>query len=61
MKIKHDSNYSTRRKAEYPTLEDLADALYWESRGDASKMEAYYAKIDAIKAKYKKPTPPVNS
>jgi hypothetical protein len=52
MKITHTSDVITRRGADYPPLEDLADALYWRARGDASKWNSYIAAIDAIKAKY---------
>lgn len=43
------------RRAAYPPLADLADATYWQSQGDASKMQAYLAAVKAVKAKYPKP------
>lgn len=46
--------YQQPRKAEYPPLADLADALYWQSQGDDTKMTAYLAACDAVKAKYPK-------
>lgn len=48
--------YQRRRRFEYPSLEDLADALYWQSQGDSSKMTAYLAAVDAVKTKYPKGT-----
>ena len=46
--------YQQPRKAEYPPLADLADALYWQSQGDDSRMTAYIAACDAVKTKYPK-------
>ena len=43
-----------KRKAEYPPLEDFADAMYWSSKGDDSKLTAYYAVCEAVKSKYPK-------
>ena len=40
---------------EYPPMTDLADALYWQSKGDESKMTAYLAAVEAVKLKYPKP------
>lgn len=42
------------RKAAYPPLADLADALYWQAQGDNTKMDAYHAAIAAVKAQYPK-------
>lgn len=47
--------YQRQRAPEYPPLSDLADALYWASEGDDSKLTTYYAACAAIKAKYPKP------
>jgi len=47
--------YQRQRAPEYPPLSDLADALYWASEGDDSKLTAYYAACAAVKAKYPKP------
>lgn len=55
MKIKHKSDYAKRRADEYPAWEEYADALYWQSKGDPSKMAAYLAKVETVKAKYPKP------
>jgi hypothetical protein len=46
--------YQRQRRVEYPPLADLADALYWQSQGDESKMTAYLAAVDAVKVKYPK-------
>ena len=48
------NNYQKLRRPEYPPLSDLADALYWQAQGDQSKMTAYLAAVDAVKAKYPK-------
>lgn len=57
MKVVHIGDYRRRRKVEYPPIEDLADALYWADNGDRTKLEAYLAKVAAIKAKYPKAAP----
>ncbi|WP_025915792.1 hypothetical protein [Herminiimonas sp. CN] len=44
----------TNRAKNYPPLTDLADALYWQAQGDASKMQAYLSKCEAVKAQYPK-------
>lgn len=46
--------YQRKRKAEYPPLADLADAIYWQAQGDESKMTAYIAACEAVKVKYPK-------
>lgn len=46
--------YQQPRQQEYPPLADLADALYWQSQGDDSKMTEYVAKCAAVKTKYPK-------
>lgn len=47
--------YQRQRQPEYPPLTDLADALYWASTGDSSKLDVYYEACEAVKAKYPKP------
>ena len=47
--------YKRQRRPEYPSLADLADALYWSNQGDNTKLDAYYAACAAVKAKYPKP------
>lgn len=49
-----NTQYKQSRISEYPPLQDLADALYWQSKGDNSKMEAYVAACEAVKEKYPK-------
>lgn len=49
------TEYQRLRAAEYPPLTDLADAIYWQQQGDDSKMTAYVAACEAVKAKYPKP------
>ena len=44
-----------KRSLLYPPLADLADALYWNSKGDNTKLDAYYAACEAVKTKYPKP------
>lgn len=57
MKILHKTDYRERRRKDYPHLGDFADAMYWAERGDRSKLDAYFARIDEIKARYPKPAP----
>jgi len=49
------TEYQRLRAPEYPPLTDLADAIFWQQQGDESKMEAYVAACEAVKAKYPKP------
>lgn len=46
--------YQRNRQPEYPPITDLADALYWASEGDSTKLDEYYAACAAVKAKYPK-------
>jgi hypothetical protein len=46
--------YQEKRAREYPSLKDLADAMYWQQNGDESKMIAYLAACEAVKLKYPK-------
>ena len=55
-RIKGD--YSTRRRGEYPPLEDLADAMFHAKNGDQSKLETYMQRVAAVKAKFPKPAAP---
>jgi len=48
------TDYQRHRQPEYPPLADLADALYWQSKGNDIKMAAYLAAVDAVKTKYPK-------
>ena len=47
--------YSQLRQSEYPSIVDLADALYWKERGDDTKWRTYLAQCDEVKAKHPKP------
>jgi hypothetical protein len=47
-------NIGIKRQGEYPPLADFADAMYWSSKGDDSKLTSYYEKCDAVKTKYPK-------
>ena len=48
--------YKDERKPLYPPLEDFADAMYWNSKGDSSKLTAYYAACEKVKADNPKPS-----
>lgn len=49
------TEYRRLRAPEYPPVTDLADAIFWQQQGDDSKMAAYVAACEAVKAKYPKP------
>jgi hypothetical protein len=49
------SKYQRDRAPEYPSAQELADALYWQSKGDNNKMAAYITACETVKAKYPKP------
>ena len=49
------NGYKTRRQSEYPSLADFADAMYWNSKGDSSKLTAYYAACEKVKTDNPKP------
>tara|TARA_R100000742_G_C4272356_1_gene91529 strand:- start:1305 stop:1631 length:327 start_codon:yes stop_codon:yes gene_type:complete len=48
--------YQRDRKNAYPSLGDFADAMYWNSKGDASKLTAYYAACEKVKTDNPKPS-----
>ncbi len=48
--------YKDDRKPLYPPLEDFADAMYWNSKGDSTKLEAYYAACEKVKTDNPKPS-----
>jgi len=50
----NQQEYQRLRAPEYPDLKELADALYWSSKGDNTKLDEYYAKCEAVKLKYPK-------
>lgn len=56
LQAEYDSKeYQRLREPEYPDLKELADALYWNSKGDETKMNEYIAKCEEVKNKYPKP------
>ena len=48
--------YKDVRKPLYPSLGDFADAMYWNSKGDTSKLTAYYAACEKVKTDNPKPS-----
>ena len=49
------TKYQKQRAEQYPPLEDFADAMYWNSKGDSSKLTAYYAACEKVKTDNPKP------
>lgn len=49
------SNILEARYKEYPPQRDYLDAVYWQAKGDNSKMDTYLAAVEAVKIKYPKP------
>ena len=43
-------NYKIDRQYQYPSLEDFADAMYWNSKGDDTNLKAYYAACEKVKS-----------
>ena len=48
--------YQSVRQPLYPTLGVFADAMYWNSKGDSTKLEAYYAACEKVKTDNPKPS-----
>tara|TARA_R100001163_G_C5060678_1_gene197518 strand:- start:1198 stop:1509 length:312 start_codon:yes stop_codon:yes gene_type:complete len=48
--------YQFTRQPLYPPLGDFADAMFWNSKGDSSKLTAYYAACEKVKADNPKPS-----
>ena len=48
--------YKFARKPLYPPLADFADAMYWNNKGDSSKLTAYYAACEKVKTDNPKPS-----
>ena len=48
--------YKDTRQLLYPSLGDFADAMYWNSKGDSTKLEAYYAACEKVKNDNPKPS-----
>lgn len=54
MIITHTEDVAALRRAAYPPLQDLADAIYWQSQGDNRPMERYNAAVEAVKERFPK-------
>ena len=48
--------YQFTRQPLYPSLGDFADAMYWNSKGDSTKLEAYYTACEKVKTDNPKPS-----
>ena len=48
--------YQSVRQPLYPSLGDFADAMYWNTKGDSTKLEAYYAACEKVKTDNPKPS-----
>ena len=48
--------YKDDRQPLYPSLGEFADAMYWNSKGDSTKLEAYYAACEKVKTDNPKPS-----
>lgn len=48
--------YKDDRQPLYPSLGDFADAMYWNSKGDSSKLTAYYTACEKVKTDNPKPS-----
>ena len=48
--------YKDDRQPLYPSLGDFADSMYWNSKGDSAKLEAYYAACEKVKTDNPKPS-----
>lgn len=56
LEAEHAANqYQRNRQVEYPPIEDLADALYWDSKGDSTKLQEYFTACETVKARHPKP------
>jgi len=49
-------NYVDVRENLYPDIRDFADAMYWNSKGDSTKLEAYYTACEKVKTDNPKPS-----
>lgn len=47
-------DYQQQRRMGYPPLGDFADAIYWQSLGDDTKMCEYLTEVARVKALYPK-------
>ena len=48
--------YKSVRQPLYPSLGDFADAMYWNSKGDKTILEAYYTACEKVKTDNPKPS-----
>ena len=48
--------YQSTRQPLYPSLGDFAHAMYWNSKGDSSKLTAYYTACEKVKTDNPKPS-----
>ena len=48
--------YQSVREPLYPSLGDFADGMFWISKGDSTKLEAYYAACEKVKTDNPKPS-----
>ena len=48
--------YQFVRQPLYPSLGDFADAMYWNSKGDSTNLEAYYTACEKVKTDNPKPS-----
>jgi hypothetical protein len=48
--------YQSTRQPLYPSVGDFADAMYWNSKGDSTKLEAYYTACEKVKTDNPKPS-----
>jgi len=48
--------YQDTRRSLYPSLREFADAMYWNSKGDSTKLEVYYAACEKVKTDNPKPS-----
>lgn len=52
--VERSLEYQAKRRLEYPPMSEYLDAVYWQNRGDDSKMTAYLEAVEAVKLKYPK-------
>ncbi|MFZ6726152.1 hypothetical protein ACO0K2_11725 [Undibacterium sp. MH2W] len=53
-KILHIVCHKLLRKKEYPSLEEFADAYFWERNGNPEPMKLYLEKVRSVKEKIPK-------
>ena len=49
-------SYQSVRQPLYPSLGEFADAMYWNIKGDSSKLTAYYTACEKVKTDNPKPS-----